>query len=173
VSAGGESADAGQSADTPKTDAAAADVDAAAAEIDSTAVGEAALAVARELGATVEEIPTKLDLVIERLNEADRLALRVRALVRVAALVSAVALGLSGVVAWLLIELHGNQIQGCHIGNDNRATNRQLWDHILSLSGQQPPPPGETLAQQEAQATAFRLYVHRKFSPVDCAKVYG
>jgi hypothetical protein len=64
--------------------------------------------------------------------------------------------------------------QLCQAGNTSRAQQVTLWDHILTISANSPPPLHETPAQKqqrEAIARAFEAYVHRIFAPRDCTKL--
>lgn len=52
----------------------------------------------------------------------------------------------------------------CEIGNESRATQRQLWTYVLDVSTQ-----GQTLnPAQRRQVMQFRAYVARTFAPRDC-----
>lgn len=56
----------------------------------------------------------------------------------------------------------------CSAANDLRASERQLWNFILTL----PPPPNETPADKARrlqQTESFRAYVKKHFAPRHCA----
>lgn len=68
--------------------------------------------------------------------------------------------------------IHQSQLNGCAIGNNLRAGQVRLWDHVLALAG---TPPHETPAQRRQRLAtdgAFRAYVRSQFAPVDCARLY-
>ena len=70
-------------------------------------------------------------------------------------------------------QIHASQLQACGIGNDFRARQVRLWDHVLAISK---APPGETSAERAvrlAKLAAFRGYVAAQFRPVDCISLYG
>lgn len=58
--------------------------------------------------------------------------------------------------------------QLCQAGNEARAQQIVLWDHLLSIAQ---PPPHQTPAQARhrlATERAFEAYVHHVFAPRDC-----
>lgn len=62
-------------------------------------------------------------------------------------------------------------VQLCQLGNESRAQQDALWDHLLTIAQ---PPPHETPAQKRhrlAMTRAFAAYVHRVFAPRDCHKL--
>jgi hypothetical protein len=62
----------------------------------------------------------------------------------------------------------------CQAGNTSRAQQVTLWDHILTISANSPPPLHETRAQHAqrlATARAFEAYVHHIFAPRDCTAI--
>ena len=66
-----------------------------------------------------------------------------------------------------------SQFAGCAIGNEFRAGQVRLWDHVIVVSA---VPPHETAAQREkrlARLESFRAYVAAQFRPVNCARLYG
>jgi hypothetical protein len=70
-------------------------------------------------------------------------------------------------------QIHASQLQACGIGNDFRARQVRLWDHVLSVSK---APPGETAAERQvrlAKLAEFRSYVAAQFRPVNCTVLYG
>ena len=59
-------------------------------------------------------------------------------------------------------------IQLCRAGNEARAQQVTLWEHLVSLPG----PSGETpaaRARRQRLATRFLAYVHAVFTPRNCA----
>jgi hypothetical protein len=82
-----------------------------------------------------------------------------------------VTLGISQ--AHVSAQIHRSQLNACAIGNDFRAGQVRLWDHVLAVSQ---APGGETAAERKARLAKlarFRAYVAAQFKPVDCAKLYG
>ena len=66
------------------------------------------------------------------------------------------------------LALNGHQT--CVQGNQFRAGQVRLWDHIIAVSK---APPGETAAARAARLAtlaAFRSYIAGQFRPVDCAR---
>lgn len=60
--------------------------------------------------------------------------------------------------------------QLCLAGNEARAQQVTLWDHVITITL---PPPRETPAQRRhrlAAERAFEAYVHRVFAPRDCSR---
>lgn len=58
--------------------------------------------------------------------------------------------------------------QLCELGNEARAQQARLWEHIITISR---PPPHETPAQERgrlATVRAFNRYLHEVFRPRDC-----
>lgn len=129
---------------------------------------------AKEALDIAQELETTVDQILEKINKGFKYNRRTRTLLWIVAGLGAISLGLGVTVGVLFAELHANQIQSCLNGNESRTANRQLWDHILQLSSR--PQPGESPSQirhEHQQATAFRVYVHTKFAPVDCKRLYG
>lgn len=63
--------------------------------------------------------------------------------------------------------------QLCQAGNEFRAQQVGLWDHVLAVSANS-HQPHETAAQKRARlatARAFEAYVHRVFAKRDCANL--
>lgn len=84
-----------------------------------------------------------------------------------------VVLFLTGHQADLTHAIHKSQLASCAIGNDFRARQAQVWEHVLAVST---PPANETPAERTARLAkvdAFRVYVARQFHPVDCTALYG
>jgi hypothetical protein len=70
-------------------------------------------------------------------------------------------------------QIHVSQLTSCRIGDDFRAGQVRLWDHVIAVSK---APPGETAAAREARLAklaAFRAYVRAEFRPVNCSRLYG
>ena len=62
--------------------------------------------------------------------------------------------------------------QLCQLGNEARAQQIILWEHILTISR---PPPHETPAQERrrlATVRAFGRYLHQVFAPRDCRALH-
>jgi hypothetical protein len=69
--------------------------------------------------------------------------------------------------------IHQSQLAACAIGNQFRATQTQVWEHVLGFST---APPGETAAQRAKRLAilkAFQAYLTSQFRPVDCTALYG
>jgi hypothetical protein len=67
--------------------------------------------------------------------------------------------------------IHQSQLNGCAIGNELRAAQISLWEHVFALSA----PARETSAQRRqrlATEQTFRAYIRVQFAPVDCVKLY-
>ena len=59
-------------------------------------------------------------------------------------------------------------VQLCQSGNEFRAQQVTLWEHIIAISQ---PPPHETRAQKRARLAtvrAFGAYLHQVFAPRNC-----
>lgn len=59
--------------------------------------------------------------------------------------------------------------QLCEAGNQSRAQQVTLWEHLVAVAQ---PPPHETPAQERqrlATARAFIAYVHKVFAPRNCS----
>jgi hypothetical protein len=70
-------------------------------------------------------------------------------------------------------QIHQSQLNACAIGNDFRAGQVRLWDHVIAVSS---APPHETAAERKARlakVARFRTYVAGHFRPVDCKSLYG
>ena len=82
---------------------------------------------------------------------------------------------LAGASWWLSVRTLQGQIrtrasfvQLCESGNEARAQQVQLWEHIITISA---PPPAQTPAQRKAheQLTAgFQRYLKQVFALRDC-----
>jgi hypothetical protein len=139
-----------------------------------------ALGLARQLRELIGEI-------LERLTDAVKYGRRTRVMAwgLVASVILDVALSVLAVtvivhqvhaarqLAATIRAVHVSQLRSCAIGNSLRAGQVRLWDHLLALPAA--PPQGETAAERAARlerVTAFRVYVHRQFAPVDCRSLY-
>jgi hypothetical protein len=63
-------------------------------------------------------------------------------------------------------------VQLCQLGNESRAQQVILWDHVITISR---VPPHETAAEKRkrlATVRAFVAYVHRVFKARDCARTF-
>ena len=59
-------------------------------------------------------------------------------------------------------------VQLCQLGNESRAQQVTLWEHLVTVSS---PPPHETRAQKRKRLStvrAFLGFVHHVFAPRDC-----
>lgn len=59
-------------------------------------------------------------------------------------------------------------VQLCQAGNESRAQQVSLWDHLVAISR---PPPHETPAQARkrlATTRAFLAYIRKVFAPRNC-----
>lgn len=134
-----------------------------------------AILAARELTETLSELSDRLDRVTAREEKTRRLTWR-----------TIIAVGIDIVLSMLLVvvyaqsrdnsvtlsELHANSVNACHLGNETRAQEIMLWDHLASISH---PSPGETKARQERDAKAVAgllAYIKRTFAPRDCQALY-
>lgn len=66
---------------------------------------------------------------------------------------------------------HNGLVLTCQAGNEARKTEIQLWDYVITLSADQPPPPGQTVAQHQQVIDQFLNHLHTVFAPRDCSKV--
>lgn len=63
--------------------------------------------------------------------------------------------------------------QLCQLGNESRAQQLSLWQHIIAISA---PPAGQTpaqRAQRQAVIGGFLAYVRQAFAPRDCNNLHG
>jgi hypothetical protein len=136
--------------------------------------GESPIAVAKELRDIIGQIGRDLETTRTYGRKTRRLS--------VALVISVAAdIVLSLLLGYTVLREHQNsdairtsQIRACSIGNDGRAAQRRLWDHVLTVSSA--PNPGETAAQRTVrlrQLHDFRLFINREFRPVDCVKLYS
>jgi hypothetical protein len=68
--------------------------------------------------------------------------------------------------------IHQSQLNACAIGNDFRAGQVRLWEHVIALSK---APRDETAAERKARLARlarFRAYIAAQFKPVSCQKLY-
>jgi len=75
--------------------------------------------------------------------------------------------------ATLTNSIHDSQVAACAIGNQSRAAQVEVLDHLISGSK---GPPGETPVQRDARLRAIaaaRSYVDSHFKPVDCTALYS
>ena len=71
---------------------------------------------------------------------------------------------------WLAIHNAASVTQLCRAGNEARAQQVILWEHILRIAR---APAHETPAHARdrlATERAFEAYVHKVFAPRDCSK---
>lgn len=64
-------------------------------------------------------------------------------------------------------------VQLCQAGNEQRAQQVSLWDHLVLISR---PPAHETRAAARARLAvtrAFVAYVHKAFAPQNCARKFS
>lgn len=88
---------------------------------------------------------------------------------------SVLALLLAGASSWFSVRAVQGEVatratitQLCETGNEFRADQVTLWNHLVVISA---PPPHETAAQKAARAKtvrAFLAYVRKVFAPRDC-----
>ncbi len=124
-----------------------------------------ALRLVREVHQHVGEIMTRLDATAAYARRTRRMAWLVAAVV-------ALAMLLSGTVAYGVYEFHQGQLRACAIGNDGRSSQLAVWDHVLTLST---PPPHETPAERarrERQIAGLRAFLARHLRQVDCQALY-
>jgi hypothetical protein len=103
---------------------------------------------------------------LRRLNAYGR---RNRKLAWVAGVVAVAAIALAFV---LIARVHATQISACEVGNQSRAQQVALWEHVAGISA---PAPGETAARRRHDAqvlAAFLGYVHKVFAAKNCAALY-
>lgn len=68
---------------------------------------------------------------------------------------------------------HSNLIASCEAGNQTRAEQVQLWDHLAQIST---PPPRATKAQRARDAreiASLLRYIRHVFQSRPCQKVYA
>jgi hypothetical protein len=71
------------------------------------------------------------------------------------------------------IQSRASVMQLCQAGNEARAQQVTLWEHLAAISV---PPPRETPAQRqqrEAAVAALLRYVQQVFAPRDCSTLTG
>ncbi len=142
---------------------------------------------ASEALSLVKELRELVGAILERLTEAVRYGKRTRKISWGIGLLGALDITLSVITVAVLFnqahvegQLHQqqavirqSQLRACGIGNDFRAGQRQLWNHVIAVSS---APPGETRAEREARLAklaAFRAYIGRQFRAVSCTALYG
>lgn len=67
-------------------------------------------------------------------------------------------------------------ITSCQQGNGTRADELRFWDHLITLSEAEQPPPDETKAEIAAarkELAGLEAYGAKTFAPRDCAKLYS
>jgi hypothetical protein len=67
---------------------------------------------------------------------------------------------------------HQSLLYACKLGNQSRAQQVQLWDHLVGIAQ---APPRETTAQRKARLRTIRSflgYVRRSFAPRPCRIIY-
>jgi hypothetical protein len=67
---------------------------------------------------------------------------------------------------------HSSLIAACLLGNQTRAQEIDLWDHLAAISK---PGPGETkrqIAKGQREVGMLLAYIKATFAPRPCAKLY-
>jgi len=140
-----------------------------------TALDNVTRAITDDLGPKVAALRADQDtLAAAQRRDRRRLALVIASLI--IDIVVTVAVTISFVAAHraeaTVTELRATSIAACNLGNQARAEQVALWEHIATISK---PPPHESPAARKRQAqvlTAFLAYIHRVFAPRDCAAIY-
>lgn len=58
---------------------------------------------------------------------------------------------------------HSTLITNCNSGNEFRATEKSLWNFILSIPSETKPTP-----EQQKQLEGFKVFLEKTFAPRDC-----
>lgn len=66
-----------------------------------------------------------------------------------------------------LTQLHRTQIAACRIGNQGRAQEVALWEHIAAVGTTRKTP-----AKARREDRALLAYIRKIFAPRDCAAIY-
>ena len=93
------------------------------------------------------------------------------------ALLALVLSAASGVIAVRAVQgeirTKASVVQLCQAGNDARAQQRTLWEHLIAIS----VPPAHQTPEQEARRAkviaSFLAYVRQVFAPRDCGHLNG
>lgn len=56
--------------------------------------------------------------------------------------------------------------KNCEVSNEARSNNKQLWEFILNLPSNEPPPTPE----QQKNIDDFKVFLNDTFAPRDCSK---
>jgi hypothetical protein len=124
----------------------------------------------RQILAVAETLEQSLEEHTKALAQVSRWKSRVAKWAMAAGIAAALAFGATGDAIW---QIHKSQLNACARGNEFRAAQVQLWDHIIQISR---VPPNETPAEKKArlaQIQSFRIYIHRQFRQLDCNAIYG
>lgn len=62
-------------------------------------------------------------------------------------------------------------VNNCKVGNEFRATQAALWDHILNLQSISNDLTPEQQVQRDKTLAEFRKYLDTTFAPRDCSKI--
>jgi hypothetical protein len=129
-----------------------------------------------------QEMTAALNGLSKRLDAAESYGRRNRRLIAITivsmlvdvALTVAVTVALVGVHhnAATVSQLHGTSVSACRLGNQTRAANVALWDHVAAISQ---PRAGESTAQrrrQEKTTAAFLTYVRKVWASRNCQSLY-
>ncbi len=65
-------------------------------------------------------------------------------------------------------QLHAIQVASCNAGNQTRAAEIALWDHIFTLSVSTRTTPAERKADEELLG-----FIRETFAPRDCVRIYA
>lgn len=65
-------------------------------------------------------------------------------------------------------QLHATQVNACNAGNQTRAAEIQLWNHIASLTVGPQTPAAQRKADEQLLA-----FVRQTFAAKNCAKIYA
>ena len=103
-----------------------------------------------------------------------------RGAARAFTVLAVLSLVLSAASGWIAVRAVQGEIASrastlalCEAGNQARAQQVQLWQHIIVISA---PPPRETPAQHAARAAliaGFQKYVRQVFAARDCNHLTG
>lgn len=138
---------------------------------------DGAVAAAQDLNETLQALERRLGEALRREKVTRRLAVGLAVSVLVDIVVTAivtVSLIRSDAAAAqgrrneaTISQIHAAAVGACQQGNQTRAQQVQLWEHIYSLGVTAKTPPAERAADNQLIG-----YVRHVFAPRDCAAVY-
>jgi hypothetical protein len=131
---------------------------------DVAALAGRAIQIAEKAAATQKTIVETQEKIVSQQAHARSTSRKLVRVIVADVIISVLLLGLAVVQA-------REAQQFCQQRNAGRATQVQLWDHILAV---EKAAPGETAAEREARLAklaGFRVYVAKHFMPVSCGGI--